>query len=122
MAEFARVHGFGTGSTTTGTLRTTAQLKAYVIRLRSTSNGGNTDIDLQAEDGDGASEPNQLVELVQQELNPQMYFVPSAANGFMHVIVDGHHNDAASIKARLTRISGIGTDTTVTLGTQLTVA
>lgn len=122
MAEFARVHGFGSGSTTTGTLRTTAQLKAYLIRLRSTSNGSNTDINLQNEDGDGAAEPNQLVELVQQELNPQMYFVPSGSSGLMHVIMDGHSNDAASIEARLERISGIGTDSTVTLGTSITVA
>jgi len=122
MATFARVHGFGSGSTTTGTLRTTAQLKAYVLTICSTSNGANTPVDLRDEDGDGASEPNQLVELIQQELSPLMYFVPSAGAGVMHVIVDGHHNDATSIAARVERISGVGTDTTVTLGTSIVVS
>ena len=51
-----------------------------------------------------------------------MYFVPSAASGYIHVIMDGHSVDATSIAARIEHLDGVGTDTTVTLGTSITVA
>lgn len=127
MASFTRVNGYYPNFTT-GTLRSTADLKAFVCTIRSTSNASNTAVDLQAQDGDydpatGTSvEPDQMVELIMKELNPLMYHVPSASAGAIHLIMHGHAVDAASIKARLVTISGIGTDTAVTLGTAITVS
>lgn len=121
MAVFERVNGYA-GNYTTGTLRSTSDLKAFVCTIRSTSNGSNTAVDLQAQDGDSTSEADQMVELIMKELNPLMYHVPSASAGAVHLIMHGHAVDAASIKARLVMISGIGTDTAVTLGTAITVA
>ena len=121
MASVTRVNGYLTNFTT-GTLRSTQQHKAFLIRVRSTSDGSNTDVDLQTEDGDAASEADQIVELIIKELNPAMYFVPSAASGYIHVIMDGHSVDATSIAARIEHLDGVGTDTTVTLGTSITVA
>jgi hypothetical protein len=51
-----------------------------------------------------------------------MAFAPDGATGVLHVIMDGHAVDAASIKARLVQLDGVGSDTTVTLGTSITVA
>ena len=42
-------------------------------------------------------------------------------SGVMSVIMDGHHGDAASIKARLVALDGIGTDTTVAAATSFAV-
>jgi hypothetical protein len=125
MATFTRVNGYS-GNYTTGTLRTTADLKAFVLTIRSTSNGSNTAIDLQAQDGDALLEADQLVEQIIKELNPLMYHVPSANAGAVHLIMHGHAVDADSIKSRLVgMVSGastIGTDTAVTLGTAITVS
>lgn len=123
MAVFERVNGYA-GNYTTGTLRSTSDLKAFVCTIRSTSNGSNTAVDLQAQDGDATvpNEADQMVELIMKELNPLMYHVPSASAGAVHLIMHGHAVDAASIKSRLVMISGIGTDTAVTLGTAITVA
>ena len=122
MSATTRVNGYS-GKFTTGTLRGTADFKAFLIRVRSTSDGSNTDVDLQAEDGDGASEADQIVERIISELHPLMYWVPSAGNGFIHVIMHGHNVTASSIADRIEALGGgIGTDTTVTLGTSITVA
>ena len=122
MSATTRVNGYS-GNYTTGTLRTTQDFKAFLIRVRSTSNGSNTDVDLQAEDGDGSNEADQIVERIISELHPLMYQVPSAGNGFIHVIMHGHNVTASSIADRIEALGGgIGTDTTVTLGTSITVA
>lgn len=118
MSATTRVNG--SAAFTTGTLRTTQDFKAFLIRVRSTSNGSNTDVDLQSEDGPTV---DQIVERIVSELHPLMYHVPSAANGFMHVIMHGHNVTASSVADRIEALGGgIGTDTTVTLGTSITVA
>ena len=122
MSATTRVNGY-LGNYTTGTLRTTQDFKAFLIRVRSTSTGANTDVDLQAQDGDGASEADQIVERIISELHPLMYLVPSAADGFIHVIMHGHNVTASSIEDRIQALGGgIGTDTTVTLGTSIVVS
>lgn len=113
--DFTPVNG---GANTVGTLESVVQLAAYVITLRSTSNGSNTAIDLRAVDGAHGS----LYDLVLRELQPLMAFAPNGDTGVLHVIVDGHAVDAATLAARLENLSGVGTDTVVTLGTSITVA
>jgi hypothetical protein len=113
MSATTRVNGFA--QYTTGTLRSVAQLKAFIIDA-----GG----DLQAED-DGADE---AVEAIIREVQPLMYSVPSASSGIIHVIVDGHAVDATTLQARIRAMGAIGpnsydaTGATVTLGTAIVVS
>ena len=119
MSATTRVNG--SAAFTTGTLRGTADFKAFLIRVRSTSNGSNTDVDLQGEDG--PTTVDQIVERIISELHPLMYWVPSASSGYIHVIMHGHNVTATSVEDRIQALGGgIGTDTTVTLGTSITVA
>jgi hypothetical protein len=111
MSATTRVNG--SGQYTTGTLRSVVQLKAFVI---------DAGADLQTED-DGIDE---AVEEVIREIQPLMYFVPSAGDGIIHVIVDGHAVDADTLQARIRALdTGAGyrfNAATVTLGTSITVA
>jgi hypothetical protein len=111
MSATTRVNG--SGQYTTGTLRTVAQLKAFVI---------DAGADLQTED-DGIDE---AVEEVIREVQPLMYFVPSAGDGIIHVIVDGHAVDADTLQARIRNMdTGSGyrfNAATVTLGTSIVVS
>jgi hypothetical protein len=116
MAEVTRVNG--AGSSSVGTLYGTAQLKAYFVTLRSTSNGSNTAIDLRSDDGVVEGK----VEQIMRELSPLMYFVTDSSAGTFSIIVDGHANNATSIAERLESLSGVGTDTAVTLGTSIVVS
>lgn len=116
MAVFTRVNG--AGFTSVDTLYSTSQIDAYLITVRSTSNGDNTAVDLRADDGTVEGKVEEIV----RELSPLMYFVDDGANGTMHVIVDGHANTAASIAARVEALDGIGTDTAVVLGGAIAVS
>jgi hypothetical protein len=120
--DFTPVNG---GDNVVGTLESVAQLKAFVIGIDSDSDGtDDAPVDLRAVDGVHGS----LYDLILRELQPLMAFAPDGATGVIHVIMDGHAVTAASIKARLAGdasnagLSGIGTDTTVTEGTSITVA
>ncbi len=113
--DFTPVNG---GANTVGVLESTAQLKAYLITVCSTSNGDDTAVDLRGVDGVHGS----LYDLILRELSPLLAFAADDNTGVIHAIMDGHHNDADSIAARLEQLSGIGTDTTVALGTSITVA
>jgi len=107
------------GTNAVGTLESVVQLKAFVIGLDSASDGtDDAPIDLRAVDGAHGS----LYDLILRELQPLMAFAPNGDTGVMHVIMDGHAVTAASIKARLVQFNGVGTDTTVTQGTAITVA
>jgi len=122
MSATTRVNGY-LDNYTTGTLRTTQDFKAFVITVRSTSNGSNTAVDLQTEDGDAVNEADQIVERIISELHPLMYSVPSASAGIIHVIMHGHNVTASSIADRIEALAGgIGTDTAVTLGTAIVVS
>jgi hypothetical protein len=106
------------GDNAVGTLESVAQLKAFVIDFDSTSNGDNTALDLRGVDAAHGS----TYDLILRELQPLMAFAPDGATGVLHVIMDGHAVTAASIEARMEAINGVGTDTTVTEGTSITVA
>jgi hypothetical protein len=116
MSATTRVNG-SFGNYSTGTLRSVVQLKAFVIDA-----GG----DLQAQDADSAGEVDQAVEAVIRELQPLMYFVPTAGDGIIHVIVDGHAVDAATLQERIQALGTVNSyslaGATVTLGTSITVA
>lgn len=111
MASTTRVNG--SDQFTTGTIRSVVQLKAFLIDVGA---------DLQTED-DGIDE---AVEQVIRELQPLMYFVPSAGNGIVHVIVDGHAVDADTLQLRIRALdTGSGyryNAATVALGTSFVVA
>ncbi len=120
MAEFTRVNGFG--NYTTGTIRSVAQLKAFLITVKDDS---NTAVDLQTLD-DGADE---MVEAVIREVQPLMYYLPSSSAGTIHVIVDGHAVDATTLQLRLRKVvAGVGgyveanNDTSVAEAYSLTLA
>jgi hypothetical protein len=115
MAGFARVNGFG--NFIIPTLYGTSDIVAYIVTVCSTSTGANTAVDLRALD-DGADE---AMENLMREFNPIMYQGKNAADGIIYLIMHGHNVSAASIKSRIVAL-GYGTDTTVTLGTAITVA
>lgn len=116
MSATTRFNG-SFGNYSTGTLRTVAQLKAFVIDA-----GG----DLQAQDADAAGEVDQAVEAVIREVQPLMYSTPSASDGIIHVIVDGHAVDAAGLQLRIRALGTVNSydlsGATVTLGTSIVVA
>ena len=106
------------GANAVGTLETTAQLQMYAIAIKSTSNGDNTAVDLRANDGASGS----LYDLLLREISPMLAWAPNDANGVIHVVIDGHHNTAASIAARVEALDGVGTDTTVTAASSFVVS
>jgi hypothetical protein len=108
MATQTRVNGFS--NYTTGALRSVAQLKAFIITIKDTSAA----IDLQSLD-DGADE---MIESVIREVQPLMYYAPSASSGVIHVIVDGHGVDAASLLIRIKQVV-IGQGSYGTLSTNI---
>ena len=116
MSTTTRYNG-SFGNYATGTLRSVVQLKAFVIDA-----GG----DLQAQDSDSAGEVDQAVEAVIREVQPLMYFTPSASSGLIHVIVDGHAVDATTLQARIQAMGTVNSydlsGATVTLGTSIVVS
>ena len=114
MSTTTRVNGFGAYAT--GTLVSLYQLKAFIIDA-----GG----DLQTED-DGADE---AVEAIIREVQPLMYYTVTAGTGVIHMIIDGHAVDAATLQIRVRAVAaGIqghaasANDSTVAIGTQFVVA
>jgi hypothetical protein len=128
MAEVTRVNGQSLYAT--GTQRSVAQLATFVITVQDDS---DTAIDLRTQDGfnsvTGEPHANQLVEAIIREVQPLVYNVPTADEGKIHVVVDGHAVDAASLQARIralgavnsternfTSPDGDGTTTTIDIG------
>jgi hypothetical protein len=111
MSATTRVNG--SGQYATGTIVSVVQLKAFLIDVGA---------DLQAQD-DGIDE---AVEQVIREIQPLMYFTPTAGDGIIHVIVDGHAVDADTLQLRIRALdTGAGyryNAATVVLGTSITVA
>ena len=98
------------GANAVGTLEKTAQINGFLISLDSASDGtDDAPVDLRAVDALHGS----LYDLILRELQPHMAHAINDGTGVMSVVVDSHSNTAASIKARLVALSGIGTDTTV---------
>lgn len=105
------------GNFETGTLFSVVQLKAFVLDLGA---------DLQAQDTDAAGEVDQALAIAVKELQPLMYFAPSDASGVLHVVVDGHAVDAATLAVRIQNLGIVNgydfSTATVTAGTSLVVA
>lgn len=119
MAAFTRVHGAGFSSV--GTLYATGQHKMYVAVIK---NDSNTAIDLRSDDGVVEGKMEQLL----REISPLLYFAVDDNSGTVYFVVDGHHNDATSLRNRIRAVfgaagtNGVDNDSTVTLGTSFTVA
>jgi len=129
MPSVTRVNG--QAEFITGTQRSVAQLASFVITVL--EDDGSTAIDLQTQDGynsvTGEPHANQLVEAIIREVQPVMYYVPSANAGKIHVVVDGHAVDATSLQARIRALGAVssnqrnfvspdgdGTTTTIDIG------
>jgi hypothetical protein len=122
MSATTRVNGFD--QYTTGTLRSVYQQKAIIVTVKGTS----TAVDLQSLD-DGADE---AVEAIVRELQPLMYYTPSASSGVIHMIIDGHAVDADTLQKRVRNVAGglgLGGSTgesdnvsTVAIGTAIVVS
>lgn len=113
MPGVTRIHGFD--NYTTGAVRTTNNLGAYLIDLGA---------DIQGED-DAA---NEAIEAAMREVQPLMYCAPSDASGTITVIVDNSQSDAESIQVRLQNLGTVGPNNydmsgaTVTEATTVTAA
>ena len=106
--DFTPVNG---GANEVGTLETTGALSMFLISLDSASDGtDDAPVDLKTSN-DGAH--GSLYDLILRELQPHLAHAVDDTSGVMSVVVDSHSNTAASIKARLVALDGIGTDTTV---------
>jgi hypothetical protein len=116
MASQTRVNPVA-GSTNAGhthaSLFSVAQLKSFVI----TCGGGTT---LASQGGIGGA-----IEAAFREIQPLM-FISTGTGGVLHVVVDGHAVDAASLAARLVALGTVNgynfASTTVTLGTAIVVS
>ena len=108
------------GANEVGTLETTGALSMFLISLDSASDGtDDAPVDLKtANDGAHGS----LYDLILRELQPHLAHAVDDTSGVMSVVVDSHSNTAASIKARLVALDGIGTDTTVAAAASFAVA
>ena len=96
MAAFTRTNG-GVGAV--ATLHSTAQMAGFIITCKDT---GGSAVNIQGSTGiDG------VIESVIREVSPLMYEVPNANGGIVHVIVDGHKDDADSLAARIGQLGTI---------------
>lgn len=126
MSATTRVNG-DFGKFTQGTLFSVAQLKAFKITVLDAAAQA---VNCSAEDTDGAGEVDQAVALIVKECQPLMYeFASGGSSNVIHMIVDGHAVDAATLQLRLRAIGtsvGAGpvdiSGTTVTLGTHIVVS
>lgn len=126
MSATTRVNG-DFGKFTQGTLFSVAQLKAFKITVL---DAGANAVNCSAEDTDGAGEVDQAIALIVKECQPLMYeFASGGSSNVIHMIVDGHAVDAATLQLRLRAIGtsvGAGpvdiSGTTVTLGTHIVVS
>lgn len=97
----------GGGANATGTLESVAQLAMFLITIKDDS---NTAIDLRANDGAHGSN----YDLILREIQPLMAYADDDASGQIHVVMDGHAVNAASLQARLRAVVvGLGLGTSV---------
>jgi len=105
------------GANTAGTLESTAQLKLYKFTVKDDS---NTAVDLRTVDGAYGS----TYDLILREFSPMLAFAVADASGVIHMVMDGHHNDAASLQTRLRQVASASpsaNDSTVEIGVSFTV-
>lgn len=115
MSATTRYNG-SYGNYEQGTLRTVAQLKAFLIDAGAT---------LATQDADAAGEVDQAMEALIREVQPLMYY-STGTDGTVTVVVDGHAVDAASLQARIIAMGTVNgysfASATVTLATSLVAA
>ena len=110
MATVTRVNG---SSTTVGTLYN-QNVNLYIIQVKNTN---NANIDLQAEDSNGANAViNGVVESIVRELNPLAWFTPSDVYGFIYVVMDKAINSASELQIRIRRLGLQTNGTTAEIG------
>ena len=108
MASVTRVNG--SGQYDNDTLFGVANLKAVLVTVKEDD---GTAVDLGAQDGLGASEvAEQLVEAIVRECQPLMYYFDDAngSSNTIHMIVDGHAVDAATLQARIRNLGAVNAD------------
>jgi hypothetical protein len=113
--DFTPVNG---GANAVGTLESTVQLQAFIITVK---NDSDTAVDLRANDALHGS----LYDLILREVQPLMAFAPNGSTGVIHVIVDGHAVDAATLQLRVRQLASAtpaNNDSTVALGTSFVVS
>jgi hypothetical protein len=123
MAATTRYNG-DYGNFTQGTLYSVAQLKAFLITVKDAS---AVAVNLSAQDCDAAGEVDQAVAAIIKEVQPLMYELASGgSSNVIHVIVDGHAVDAASLQGRLQALGTVNSadisGTTVALGAHIVVS
>ena len=139
MATFTRVNG--SGQFAAGTLYSVVQLDSYLVEVF--EDDGTTAIDLTSQDGLATPVAEQLVEAIVRETGALMYLAgPAGDTNSIHLIVDGHAVNEATLQARIRNLGAANGDqrnfvspdgdgttttidiggTTVTLGTAITVA
>lgn len=111
VAAYTNSDGVDTSGHTHGVLFSVMQLKAFVIDC-----GGS----LAAQGGIGGA-----IEAVFREVQPLM-FESTSTSGVVHVIVDGHAVDAATLQARIIALGTVNgysfASASVTAGTHITVS
>lgn len=118
MATYDFTPQTSTGANAVGTLESVVQLKAFIVTVKDDS---NTAVDLRANDALYGS----LYDLILREVQPLMAYAPNDNSGVIHIIVDGHAVDAATLQTRVRQIASAtpsANDSTVALGTSITVA
>ncbi len=120
MSATTRVNG--DGQFLESTLYSVYQQKAILVTILDNS---STAVDCSALD-DGVDE---MVSLVVKEIQPLMYILKGSSHNEIHAIIDGHAVDADTLQLRVREVvagklgvAASGNDSTVAVGTTITVA
>ncbi len=115
MSATTRYNG-SYGNYAQGTVRSVAQLKAFIIDAQAA---------LTTQDADAVGEVDQAMEALIREVQPLMYYSASTAQT-VTVIVDGHAVDATTLQARIRAMGTVNSfdfsTTTVAAASSLTAA
>jgi hypothetical protein len=106
------------GNNAVGTLESTAQVVMYKITVKDDS---DTAVNLQINDGVNGS----LYDLILREVSPMIAWAPADTTGVINVVMDGHHNSAASLQSRIRQLASAtpaNNDSTVEAAVSFTVA
>lgn len=119
MSASWRVNG-DYGNFTQGTLYSIYQLKAISVVVK---NGAGAAVSLANEDTDNAGEIDQAVAMIVRECAPLMYeFAAGGNNNVIHMVVDGHAIDAATLQIRIRNMgTAVGAGPVDVSGTEVIV-
>ncbi len=115
MSATTRYNG-SYGNYAQGTVRSVAQLKAFIIDAQAA---------LTTQDADAVGEVDQAMEALIREVQPLMYY-STGTDGTVTVIVDGHAVDADTLQARIRAMGTVNSysfaSATVAAASSLTAA